>query len=65
MKQIITKVTVMTREGEILELDNETMELLRNIRSRCISHINNKSAMLLGNLRASDAISPKSCIHDQ
>lgn len=26
MKQIITKVTVMTREGEILELDNETME---------------------------------------
>lgn len=26
MKQIVTKVTVMTREGEILELDNETME---------------------------------------
>lgn len=26
MKQIITKVTVMTREGEILALDNETME---------------------------------------
>lgn len=26
MKQIITKVTVMTKEGEILELDNGTME---------------------------------------
>lgn len=26
MKQIITKVTVMTKEGEILDLDNETME---------------------------------------
>lgn len=26
MKQIVTKVTVMTRDGEILELDNETME---------------------------------------
>lgn len=26
MKQIVTGVTVMTREGEILELDNETME---------------------------------------
>lgn len=26
MKQIVTKVTVMTAEGEVLELDNETME---------------------------------------
>ena len=26
MKQIVTKVTVMTGEGEVLELDNETME---------------------------------------